>query len=179
MAIVKTLSAVITNRDAAPAVISDARLRGGTLKSGIGSVAVGAADSATSYYPLVEVPSTAMVRSVYLTNTAGMTTLAGNIGVFKNTKNAAGVTTGVAANTGSDTIFASASALPATVQNRTDVTNIGTSYPTDKREQPLWQAIGLAADPGGTFDIGIAVTTANTGVAGRIGLEVQYVDNSN
>ena len=56
-------------------------------------------------------------------------------------------------------------------------TNTGTSYPTDKREQPLWQAIGLAADPGGTFDIGFKVTTANTGAAGRLGLEVLYVDN--
>ena len=177
MAVVKTLSTVITNRDATPAVINDARLRGGTLKSGVGSVAVGAADSATSYYPLVEVPSTAMVRAVLVTAPAGMTTLAGNIGVFKNTKNANGVTTGVAANTGSDTLFASAQSL-ASVLNRSDVTNTGTSYPTDKREQPLWQAIGLAADPGGTFDIGIAVTTANTGAAGRVGLEVQYVDNS-
>ena len=178
MAVVKTLSTVVTNRDATPAVISDARLRGGTLKSALGSVAVGAADSATSYYPLVEVPSTAMVRRVFLTAPAGMTTLAGNIGVFKNTKNANGVTTGVAANTGSDVIFAAAASI-ATVQNQADVTNTGTTYPTDKREQPLWQAIGLAADPGGTFDIGIAVTTANTGAAGRVGLEVQYVDNGN
>lgn len=179
MAVVKTLSTVITNRDATPAVINDARLRGGTLKSGVGSVAVGAADSATSYYPLVEVPTTAMVRRIYMSCPSGMTTLAGNIGVFKNTKNAAGVTTGVAANTGSDTIFASATTLASAADGK-DVTNLNSNgYPTDKREQPLWQAIGLAADPGGTFDIGIAVTTANTGAAGRVGLEVQYVDNSN
>lgn len=178
MAVVNTKSTVITNRDATPAVINDGRLRGGTLKVGFGSVAVGAADSATSYYPLVEVPTTAMVRRVFLTAVTGMTTLAGNIGVFKNTKNSGGSTTGVAANTGSDTIFASATSM-ATVQNQADVTNVGTSYPTDKREQPLWQAIGLSADPGGTFDIGIVVTTANTGAAGRVGLEVHYVDNSN
>lgn len=177
MAVVNTKPTTITNRDASPAVINDGRLERGVLKSAIGSVAVGAADSATSYYPLVAVPSSAMVRGVFLTNPAGMTTLAGDIGVYKNTANAAGVTTGVAAFTGSGSIFGAASALPATVQNRTDVTNLGTTYPTDTREKPLWQAIGLAADPGGTFDIGIKVTTANTGIAGRIGLEVQYVDN--
>lgn len=177
MAVVNTKGAVITNRDAAPAVINDARLSRGTLKSSIGSVAVGAADSATSYYPLVEIPTTAMVRAVYLTNPAGMTTLAGDIGVYKNTANSAGVTTGVVAAASSGAIFAAASTLPATVQNRTDVTNTGTTYPTDKREMPLWQAIGLTADPGGTFDIGLKVTTANTGAAGRLGLEVQYVDN--
>jgi phage tail sheath gpL-like len=177
MAIVQTKSTTITNRDATPAVISDGRLERGNLRSSVGSVAVGAADSATSYYPLVAVPSNAMVRAVYVTAPAGMTLLAGNIGVFKNTVNAAGVTTGVPAAAGSDTIFAAAQTL-ATAQNRTDVTNANANaYPTDAREKPLWQAIGLAADPGGTFDIGVAVTAANTGVAGRVGLEVQYVDN--
>lgn len=176
MAVVKTLSAVLTNRDATPPVLNANSARGGVLKSGFGSVAVGAADSATSYYPLVEVPSNAVIRGVLVSAVAGMTTLAGNIGVFKNTKNAAGVTTGVAANTGSDTIFASAQSL-ATVLKRSDVTQTSTTYSTDKMEQPLWQAIGLTSDPGGTFDIGIAVTTANTGAAGRVGIEVQYVDN--
>ena len=178
MAVVNTKSTTITNRDAIPAVLNDGRLERSAMQSAIGSVAVGAADSATSYYPLVTVPTTAMVRRVFLTAVAGMTTLAGDIGVYKTTANSAGVTTGVAANTGSGSIFAAAASM-ATVQNQTDVTNTGTNYPTDKREQPLWQAIGLTADPGGFFDIGIKVTTANTGAAGRVGLEVQYADNSN
>lgn len=176
MAVVNTKSAAITNRDATPAVLNDGRIERATKKTSIGSVAVGAADSINSYYPLIQVPSTVMVRKVILTAVAGMTTLAGNVGVFKTTANSAGVTTGVAANTGSDSIFAAAASM-ATVQNQVDVTNTGTTYPTDKREQPLWQAIGLAADPGGFFDIGIKVTTANTGAAGRVGLEVEYVDN--
>lgn len=176
MAVVNTKPTTITNRDAVPAVINDGRLERGTLKSSIGSVAVGAADSATSYYPLCQVPSTAMVRKVFLTAVTGMTTLAGDIGVYKTTANNGGVTTGVAAFTGSGSIFAAATSI-ATVQNQADVTNVGTTYPTDKREQPLWQAIGLSADPGGFFDIGIKVTTANTGAAGRVALEVQYVDN--
>lgn len=175
--IVQTKSLAISNRDAVPAVINDGRIERGSHKSSVGSVAVGAADSITSYYPLVQLPSTAMVRSLYMSCPAGMTTLAGNIGVFKNTKNAAGVTTGVPAFTGSDTIFAAATSM-ATAQQHADVTNLNANaYPTDKRELPLWQAIGLAADPGGTFDIGIVVTTANTGAAGRVGLEVQYADN--
>lgn len=176
MAIVITKSTFVTNRDATPAVINDNRIGGSTLKSGVGSVAVGAADSATSYYPLVAVPSTSMVRAIYATSLAGMTTLAGNVGVFKNTANSANVTTGVSAAAASNVIFASAQTF-AVVQNRVDVTNTGTTYPTNLREQPLWQAIGLASDPGGTFDIGVQVTTANTGAAGRIGIEVQYVDH--
>lgn len=175
-AVVNTKSTTVTNRDATPAVINDGRLERGSLRSSIGSVAVGAADSATSYYPLVSVPTTAMVRAVLATSVTGMTTLAGDIGVYKTTANNGGVTTGVAANTGSGSIFAAAFSF-ATLKERAEATNTGTAYPTNLREQPLWQAIGLAADPGGFFDIGVKVTTANTGAAGRLGLEVQYVDN--
>lgn len=175
-AVVNTKSTTITNRDATPPVLNDGRLERGSLRSSFQSVAVGAADSATSYYPLVQVPTTAMVRGVLKTSVTGMTTLAGDVGVYKTTANSAGVTTGVAANTGSGSIFAAATSF-ATKQDRVDVTNTSTTYPTDKMEQPLWQAIGLSADPGGYFDIGVKVTTANTGAAGRLGLEVQYVDN--
>ena len=178
MAVVQTKSTAITNRDAVPSVINDGRLEKANSVKGKGSVAVGAADSATSYYPLVSVPSSAIVHAVLATCPAGMTTLAGNVGVFKNTANSNGVTTGVVANTGSGTLFASAQSF-ASALNRSDVTGASGTYDTAKREQPLWQAIGLAADPNTTFDIGVVVTTANTGAAGRIGLEVDYSDNSN
>lgn len=177
MAIVTVKSAVITNRDAAPPVINDGRLEKATLKNAIGSVAVGAADSATSYYPLVTVPSGATVRGIYATCVAGMTTLAGNIGVFKTTKDSGGVALGTVANTGSGTTFASAQSFAAAL-NRVDVTNQAGTYTTLLREQPLWQAIGLTVDPQTSFDIGVTVTTANTGAAGRLGIEVEYADNS-
>lgn len=177
MAVVQTKSTTITNRDAVPAVINDGRLERSTYESAIGSVAVGAADSATSYYPLCSVPSSAMVRAVLATCVAGMTTLAGNVGVYKNTKDSGGSTTGVPANTGSGTLFASAQTFAAAL-NRSDITGASGTYDTIKREQPLWQAIGLASDPNTTFDIGVVVTTANTGAAGRLGLEVDYCDNS-
>jgi hypothetical protein len=178
MAVVTVKSAVITNRDAVPPVINDGRLEKSNLKTGIGSVAVGAADSATSYYPLVSVPSSAVVRAVYATCVAGMTTLAGDIGVFKTTKDSGGAALGTVANTGSGTFFATAQSFAAAL-NRVDVTNEATTYTTLLREMPLWQAIGLTVDPQTYFDIGVTVTTANTGAAGRLGIEVEYCDNSN
>jgi autotransporter adhesin len=178
MAVVTVKSAVITNRDAVPPVINDGRLEKSNLKTGIGSVAVGAADSATSYYPLVSVPSSAVVRAVYATCVAGMTTLAGDIGVFKTTKDSGGAALGTVANTGSGTLFATAQSFAAAL-NRSDVTNESGTYTTLLREMPLWQAIGLTVDPQTYFDIGVTVTTANTGAAGRLGIEVEYCDNSN
>lgn len=176
MAIVTVKSTTITNRDATPPVINDGRLERGVVKKGKGSAAVGATDSATSYYPLVSVPSSAVVHGVLISALAGMTTFAGNVGVFKNTKDGAAAALGVVANTGSGTFFASAQSL-ATVLSRSDVTNQSTTNTVAKREQPLWQAIGLAADPMTTFDIAVTCTTANTGAAGSIGLEVDYSDN--
>lgn len=178
MAIVTVKSTAIGNRDSTPPVLNDGRLERSTLESGTGVVQVGAADSATSYYPMVSVPSSAIVRDISVSCPAGMSTLAGNVGVFKNTKDSGGVALGTVANTGSGTFFASAQSF-ATAQNRTDVTNQSGNNTSAKREQPIWQAIGLTSDPNTTFDIGITVTTANTGVAGNIALEVRYADNSN
>lgn len=177
-AIVTVKSSAITNRDAVPAVINDGRLERATLESATGVVAIGAADSITSYYPMCAIPSSAMVRDISASCPAGMTTLAGNIGVFKNTKDSGGVALGTIANTGSGTFFGSAQSF-ATAQNRTDVTNQSGNNTAAKREQPIWQAIGLTVDPNTTFDIGITVTTANTGAAGFIALEARYADNSN
>lgn len=176
MGIVTTKSTVVGNRDASPAVINDGRLERGSLRSSVGSVLVGAADSATSFYPLCPVPSTAIIRDILATAVAGMTTFAVNIGVFLNTKASGGVALGTPAFTGSGTYFASAFSM-ATAQARVSVVNQSGTNVLTKKEQPLWQAIGMAADPGGTLDIGMICSTANTGAAGLAGLEVTYVDN--
>jgi hypothetical protein len=41
----------------------------------------------------------------------------------------------------------------------TDVTNESGTYTIDKRNQPIWQAVGLTTDPGGYFDIVATVVT--------------------
>lgn len=175
MALVTVKSTTITNRDASPSVINDGRLQRATVKKGKGSVAVGAADSIDSYYPMAEVPSSAVVHGVLLSALAGMTSTVGDVGVFKNTKDA-GVNTGVEAIAGSRAFFGSAVSL-ATVLTRSEQTNESLTYTVAKREQPLWQALGLTVDPMTTFDIGVKLTVANTGAAGSLGLEVDYSDN--
>jgi hypothetical protein len=105
-----------------------------------------------------------------------MTTLAGDIGVFKNTANSGGVTTGVAANTGSGTIFASATTLAAAAAARTS--------PTPARlPDGQARAAAVAGDrPGG--DPNGFLRHRRQGHdrehrrrRPRLGLEVQYVDN--
>ena len=59
---------------------------------------------------------------------------------------------------------------------KSNVTNQSGNYTLTKQEQPLWQAAGLTADPGGTLDVVALVTTSLT-AGGLLGVEVQYVDN--
>lgn len=169
MAVVTLKSATITNRDATPQVINDGRLERGALRSTVGYVTTAADDSIGSKYILASLPSNAMVRGVLLTCPAD-TSGAMDIGVYRNTKDGAAAVDAA--------FFASAKSI-ATALERSDVTNESGTYTLDKREQPLWQAAGLTSDPGGTLDIVGTLTAAVTANGGKLGLEVQYVDNGN
>lgn len=167
MAVVTVKSTVITNRDAVPAVINDGRLERGSLRSSHGYVTATNGDSANSKYLLASVPSTAMVRAVYLSCANLGASSAVNVGVSRNTKDGGAAV--------SASLFASAQATSSAL-TRSDVTNQSGSYTLDKQEQPLWQAAGLTADPGGTLDI-VATVSVAIAATGLIGADVQYVDN--
>ena len=169
MAVVALKSVPITNRDATPRVINDGRLERGTSKSVTGWVTTGAADSIASIYTLLSLPSTAIVQQLYLTNGA-VTSAAANIGVYRPTN-----LDGTAGAVVSVSLFAAAVSLAAAATN-TDVTNQSTNYTIAKQDQPLWQAAGLTADPGGTLDISVTLTAAATASA-IVKLLCFYVDN--
>ena len=168
MAVVTTKSTAITNRDAVPAVINDGRIEKGALRSTHGYISAANGDSIGSKYILAALPTTAMVRKVLLSCDA-ITSGAADIGVYRNTKDG-----GAAVSAG---LFGTAVSI-ATALSNSDVTNESTTYTLDKQEQPLWQAAGLSADPGGTLDI-VATLTAAAAAAGKVGLAVEYVDNGN
>lgn len=168
MAVVTTKSPAITNRDAVPSVINDGRIERGALRSTHGYVSAVSGDSIASKYILAQVPSTAMVRKVLLSCTA-ITTCAGDVGVYRSTKDGGAVV--------SAGLFGTAVSLASALSN-SDVTNESTAYTLDKQEQPLWQAAGLTSDPGGMLDIAVTLTAA-AGSAGTLGVAVEYVDNGN
>ena len=159
-------SVAITNRDASPLVINDGRLERAMQRSAHGAVTAVTADSIGSTYIMASIPSTAMVRSVKLSN-AALTSGAANIGVYQPTAKS-----NVAI---SAALFAAAESL-ATAQSHVDVTNQSGTYTPLLEEQPLWQAAGLAADPGYALDIVVTLTAALT-AGGVLALEVAYVDN--
>lgn len=180
MAVFNLKSTVVTNRDAVPAVINDGRLERGSLRSTIGSVTVGATDTGAatyatgSTYVLASLPSTAMVRDVLL-SCAASTLGVISLGVALNTKNSLGNAYPAAIGATATALFASGQSI-ASALVKSNVTNQSGNYPLNKQEQPLWQAAGLTADPGGTLDI-VALLTTTVSAGGLLGVEVQYVDN--
>ena len=141
-----------------------------------------AADAAGSAYQFVRVPTNAKVKSVNLT-TQAQGAGAIQIGVYYSDSTVDGT---AAANQGlvvpttgvnffaQDVSLASAiNDAPETFQNQATAG----AYNASLINQPLWQALGLASDPGGFFDIvGTVHTTAITTGTGFAALSVRYVD---
>lgn len=168
MAVVTLKAGPITNRDAVPAVINDGRKEKGALRSSIGRVDVTSGDSIASKLILAQVPTKAIVRDLFLSCDA-ITSAAADIGVYRNTADGGAVV--------DVDFFASAQSL-ASALKRTSVINESGNNTLVKQEQPLWQALGMTEDPGGTFDI-VATLTAAAGATGDVALDAQYVDGGN
>jgi hypothetical protein len=169
MAIVYTKSAALTGMDTAGQAPS-ARTARGAVHAAYGSVAVASGDSIASVLRLCRVPSNARVARIYLKITGTITTAAGDIGVYRFSKEtlSAGAVVDV-------DLFASAQALSTAIPTWTDVTNESTTITALNADQPLWQMAGMTADPGEYLEIAITLTAA-AGAAGNIAMEVVYVE---
>jgi len=177
MAVDHVKSTAITSLDASPAVISTAGEGGRSLLQSIssGDVIGVASSSINATYQFVRVPSNCKVKQVIFDSEA-QAAGAVDIGVYYATDGTGGQPTSLlAAAAISQALFASAVALTSLSQP-TDVTNESGTYTPAKRNQPLWQAAGLTADPGGYFDIVGTLTTAITTGTGKMGLTVNYTD---
>lgn len=158
----------ITNRESTPPVLNaPGNGDGADEKCAYGILAsVTAALSITSIIRLVQVPSSAIVTDLRLSS-AAQTAGAFDIGVYRNNKDGGAVV--------DQDFFASAVSCAAAVVN-VDVLNESTTNTLAKQAQPLWQAVGMSADP--KTDLDIACTVATTDVTtgtGAIALRVRYV----
>ena len=63
------------------------------------------------------------------------------------------------------------------VGHEADPADAGAGFGLADVEKSLWQALGLAADPGKQYDIAVTLTAA-AGSAGTIALKMQYVDGN-
>lgn len=165
MPVVTTKSAAITNRDATPKVINNARVTGAPIIRAAGIVAVANGDSIASKYLFCSVPSNAIVSSVKVSCPDIGTTTAMDVGVYRSTADGGAV---VDADH-----FASGVALNAGALNKSEVVNESGVTTVDELEKPLWEALGLSADPALVYDI-VGTLTGAADAAGSILLEVEY-----
>lgn len=164
MAVEHIKSASITNSDATPAVINTAQLNGAAVRFHRGHAAVGSAASIGSTYRLARVKSNDIVAMLLLACTA-ITSAAGDIGIYKTAEDGGAV---VDAD-----FFASAQSL-ATALTHTDVTFESGEQTIAEAQKPLWEALGLSADPQIEYDIAITLTAAAT-AAGTVMLDALVV----
>jgi hypothetical protein len=174
MAVDHVKSTYITNADAGPAVANTAGEGAAAALHSISSGAVVgvASSSINATYQFVRVPSNCKIKQV-LFDTETQAAGAMDIGVYYATDGEGGQPKALlAAAAISQALFGSA--ITITAVGVTDVTNESGSYTPALRNQPLWQAAGLATDPGGYFDIVGTLTTAITTGTGKMGLTVNY-----
>lgn len=148
----------------------------GHLRSVDGVVSPTNGDTAGSTYQMVRLPSNAKVKHVLACLDAAVTTFTADIGVYYGTDPTTPSTLrGTAVNsTSGSQLFGTAVALAAIV-TPTDFVNESTTNTAAKRQQPLWQACGLTADPMCSFDITLTLTATTSG-APVVALEAQYVE---
>lgn len=176
MATVNLKSTLLTNRDATPKVLTDAYLSGGILEEVQGSVKTNNNDNAGSQYRLLQVPSNARLSSLIWQSDALGSGCIVDVAVWYPTSLPLGggnfLASGSSAALISSSIFATGLTAPA-ANALTDITNQSLNYLIPLQETPLWNVLGLAADPEVSFDIGFTVRVA-TASAGYVGLKARY-----
>lgn len=175
MAVDHVKSTTVTNLDASPVVVNTSGLgSAGYLVEVTGSSVAVASSSADSTYRFVRVPTTAKLKSLVFTSQAQG---AGKVdlGLYYPTTGPT-ATADLAANAIDQDFFATVIDCASAVVP-TDAINESGSNTIDKWNQPLWQAVGLSADPGGLgFDIVATVKTTDvTTGTGKWGVSARYV----
>lgn len=164
MAVVNTKASAITNADATPVVLTNPIVSHGFIREAVGTLEAVNGDSIGSVYRLARVRSNARISQVLLACDA-ITTCAGDVGVYRTAKDGGAV---VDAD-----LFASAQSLASALVG-SDVTHESGVFGVEDVEKPLWQALGLSADPGVDYDIAVTLTAA-AGSAGTVSAKVRFV----
>lgn len=168
-------STPITNLDADPIVYMTPGSGGaGVVRAKFASVTATTGVTSGSTYQMVRLKSKDIVLQIYAWLTASVTTFTCDLGAYYSTSTKDGT---AVANQGDviDADFWGSAIALASIVTMTEYTTETATYTAAKRVQPLWQALGLSADPGGYIDIVLTNTATNSG-APVANMLVYYVD---
>lgn len=164
MAVENLKSAAITNADAVPVVFNNARVARAPVQEAIGTKQASASASIGSTYRLCRIPSNARISQVLLSSDAFDLTGAADVGLYD-------VNGGAVV---SAAFFGSAVLLTSALKN-SDVTFESGTFGVEAVEKPLWEVLGLSADPMKLYDVALTLTAANgAGATPDVTLAVRY-----
>lgn len=176
MAVDHVKSANVTTLDTVPpAGVTAGRGAGGYAVVVDDYITAVASSSADATYQVLRVPSACKIKSLIIESEAQG---AGkfDVGLYYATDGQGGKATSLLAAAAIDQDFFATDVDCAAAVVPTEIVNESGTYTLAKRNQPLWQAVGLTSDPGGSFDICLTVhTTAVTTGTGKTGLRAIYV----
>jgi hypothetical protein len=167
MAEVNRNSNVIANAVATPRVANSPAIGGASQMVEVaGLVTCAADDSANSIHRFVRVPSNARISQVLFSTADATTAGAINVGVYQTSENGGAV---VDAD-----LFASALALTGGPYKNLDITQESDEYTYAEGAKPLWEVLGLSADPCREYDIAATISTTYDGAGTSQLLKVRY-----
>lgn len=173
----KSLS--ITNLDAVP-VVPNSTGEGAVgynreVSDYVVPTAVGLADTG-SKYKLLRLPTVAKLKALRLNLEAAIETSTGlviDVGAYYSDATSDGTAAGNQGTAISVSCFLAAS---TGLQSSAVTVDALAGYKPSLRNQPLWQGLGLASDPGGFIDVVLAVhTAASAAVSKQVGAQASYV----
>lgn len=166
MAVVTVKSTQITNRDALPRVFNNGRVDGAAKLIALDTFAIANGDSIASKYIVVSVPSRAVPVGLRVSCPDIGTTTVADIGLYRTTLDGGAV---VDAD-----FFASALSLSGGAIAKTESVYESGVITLANAAKPLWEILGLSADPCCDYDVVLTLTAA-ADAAGVGLLELEYV----
>lgn len=166
MAVVNLKSTAVTNADAGTA--NNLGIDGGKIKRRVGKATITSGDSSTSTFRFMRIKSSDYPVALNFSAPDIGSLTAGTIGVF----DIAAVNSGAVVDAD---FFGSLNLGGGAIAN-SNVLN-GNVITLANSEKPMWGLLGLSADPGKEYDIGLTLTADADGT-GVVKGELQYVDGN-
>ena len=168
-------STAITNLDATPAAISTTGEGAeGHLRENDAYLSTVSSDLAASTYQLVRVRSTVKMKSLIFEAQA-MSGGKVQLGVYYSDDTRDGTSLANSGTVISVSLFSGDIDCSSAVAPIEELTEANSFTPL-MRQQPLWQAAGLASDPGGKFDIVATCHTTGITTGARLNVRAYFVE---
>ena len=170
-------STAITNLDATPATISTTGEGAeGLLRENDAYLSTVSSDLAASTYQLVRVRSSVKMKSLIFEAQA-MSGGKVQLGLYysDDTRDGTSLANAGTVVSGCVALFSGDIDCTSAVAPVEELTETNTFTPL-MRQQPLWQAAGLASDPGGKFDIVATCHTTGITTGARLNVRAYFVE---